>query len=629
MIKYILKQDNTDSRMYVCQSRMMLFHQLPQIALFTLRSNSDKTADLKRGLDETVKTKASVHQTETVEIGGKVDRGVQTLRREAQTQTDPYTPKESVESSKKRLEVLSLRHFKWGKELPPTIDELIFIEEQREKQMFDTALPPISDEFCFQLRRKLMEQQEIYEWQKKENDMKKNQNKKLNLLQNMLIEREKAIEQNNYIRVAAVKDDLNVQKNILVAKLQNRKIKAIRKLVKIEKEFQALKSKKTIIDEYQNFGSKVYANIMRNGFSLERFSERFKTDFKALSDYEVFKEFVSALDPGYRTVNVQLDELINNSTRKYLKLEKYQLQQLQKAQEELNNKKASKYAKDFEDMYDLNIQNVVPRPDTPYYEERIELSKYPHQEVNLDKTKMIAEEERIEKEDKRHMVATLLQRLLRGRAIQNIMFDGKEKRLALIDELLIVANTQSKNESEEEELLKRIKEHEEELAKQESSQGKVIANTLDLLNKELLKFIEEKKLKEFVDNAEEERRIREVTETGKRQAELIIKSREERFYSEAISVHKQTIEGLLDEVFATSSDFLSHKEATHLTTIKECKFVNYVEMNDKNYEVLIKDFLNCFLVPNIDKQKLRQQTRQNDMESYNRLMNNSTKDFSA
>jgi hypothetical protein len=32
-----------------------------------------------------------------------------------------------------------------------------------------------------------------------------------------------------------------------------------------------------------------------------------------------------------------------------------------------------------------------------------------------------------------------LQRILRGRGQQNIMYEGKEKRLALIEELLIVA----------------------------------------------------------------------------------------------------------------------------------------------------------------------------------------------
>jgi hypothetical protein len=52
-----------------------------------------------------------------------------------------------------------------------------------------------------------------------------------------------------------------------------------------------------------------------------------------------------------------------------------------------------------------------------------------------------------------------LQRILRGRAQQNIMYEGKEKRLALIEELLIVAKIPSLPEDESEEIL--LQEHEE------------------------------------------------------------------------------------------------------------------------------------------------------------------------
>ena len=40
-----------------------------------------------------------------------------------------------------------------------------------------------------------------------------------------------------------------------------------------------------------------------------------------------------------------------------------------------------------------------------------------------------------EKRDKKNRAIILLQRLLRGRAEQNMMFEGKEKRLDLIAEL--------------------------------------------------------------------------------------------------------------------------------------------------------------------------------------------------
>lgn len=52
----------------------------------------------------------------------------------------------------------------------------------REKRAFDYALPPTSDEACFQLRRKLMVEQEVREWEKREDDIKALQNERLNLL---------------------------------------------------------------------------------------------------------------------------------------------------------------------------------------------------------------------------------------------------------------------------------------------------------------------------------------------------------------------------------------------------------------------------------------------------------------
>lgn len=52
----------------------------------------------------------------------------------------------------------------------------------REKRAFENALPPTSDEACFTLRRRLMEDQEVREWSKREDDIKRLQNERLNLL---------------------------------------------------------------------------------------------------------------------------------------------------------------------------------------------------------------------------------------------------------------------------------------------------------------------------------------------------------------------------------------------------------------------------------------------------------------
>ena len=88
---------------------------------------------------------------------------------------------------------------------------------------------------------------------------------------------------------------------------------------------------------------------------------------------------------------------------------------------------------------------------------------------------------------KREVAIIFLQRILRGRAQQNIMYEGKEKRLALIEELLIVAKIPDLDEAEAEEIL--LKEHEERFrnAMYEGLQGEIIAETLDELSKKLVR----------------------------------------------------------------------------------------------------------------------------------------------
>ena len=61
----------------------------------------------------------------------------------------------------------------FGNGLPATMDEMEYIKIQREKISFENALPPTSDESSFLLRRKLMEEQEIKEWNKRETEIKK------------------------------------------------------------------------------------------------------------------------------------------------------------------------------------------------------------------------------------------------------------------------------------------------------------------------------------------------------------------------------------------------------------------------------------------------------------------------
>lgn len=98
---------------------------------------------------------------------------IQTMFRESEAQTDPFSPEYVVDKDNANLEVLQIKDLFYGKGLPASMAEMELIEQMREKRAFDNALPPTSDEACFTLRRKLMEDQEVREWSRREDDIKR------------------------------------------------------------------------------------------------------------------------------------------------------------------------------------------------------------------------------------------------------------------------------------------------------------------------------------------------------------------------------------------------------------------------------------------------------------------------
>ena len=104
------------------------------------------------------------------------------------------------------------------------------------------------------------------------------------------------------------------------------------------------------------------------------------------------------------------------------------------------------------------LRNVIARPSTPNYktDSNMNIQEF---KTGMSKGDLQKESGSTKDSIKREVAIIFLQRILRGRAQQNIMYEGKEKRLALIEELLIVAKIPDLDEAEAEEIL--LKEHEE------------------------------------------------------------------------------------------------------------------------------------------------------------------------
>ena len=90
-----------------------------------------------------------------------------------------------------------------------------------------------------------------------------------------IVEREKDITDKNMQRIEEIKIRKTEQKNRLIAKIQRKKIKVMRKLLKSRKTEDEVSMKRNIIEDYADFGSQVYAGISRQGLTLDKLANKY------------------------------------------------------------------------------------------------------------------------------------------------------------------------------------------------------------------------------------------------------------------------------------------------------------------------------------------------------------------
>jgi hypothetical protein len=126
-----------------------------------------------------------------------------------------------------------------------------------------------------------------------------------------------------------------------------------------------------------------------------------------------------------------------------------------------------------------------------------------------------------------------------------MMFEGKEKRLDLIAELRATEEWRAQADQEEEHML--IDNYQERVMDgvAEAMQSSIISKTMDCLSKELVRMKQERRIDAMVRLAENERRKREAEESGTRQAEQVLRERQDQLYKELMSVHQGSVDSYL------------------------------------------------------------------------------------
>lgn len=142
----------------------------------------------------------------------------QSVYRESEAQTLPYSPDYVLPdqtSDKQRAlmdkyhtdipEVLTLQKMKFGQGLPIGLAELNRIDKLREKRAFEAQLPPLHDLEQLPRRKAMMEAWEHKEWAEREEEIRRLQEERLELLARAIEQREENIEAIAVERVETIK----------------------------------------------------------------------------------------------------------------------------------------------------------------------------------------------------------------------------------------------------------------------------------------------------------------------------------------------------------------------------------------------------------------------------------------
>ena len=381
---------------------------------------------------------------EADEAPGAVTMGTQSDYRESEAQTTPYEPdtvlpaeiseKQRHLSEKNNLgaepEVLLLKDLRYdgpvGLRLPAGLAEVEKIEKMREKRAFEASLPPISDLSQMGLRKKMLEEWERREWEDREQEIVELQEEQLRVLAVERDQREARIDETSNQRLKALQSRLLHDKQQSLTQLQKQRVKVLRTLGAARQRAEWKVEKKSVIAEYASYSSNVYAPSTKLGKFPEKkprgqeinptpFEPRNLKELIELEDTVARKlpntkvAPLSSVPPGSASDRARDTVTVN---QKHI----YDLLTASKGKNDGERGHGTCWPEPVfvatEEVEQQTFVRKKHRPQTP---------TVPALQVK----------------PRANAAAALLQRLLKGRAVQNAMYEGKERRLELVKELRV------------------------------------------------------------------------------------------------------------------------------------------------------------------------------------------------
>lgn len=574
-------------------------HHLPSLSstIDPVRSNGWKRKGMKQNVDP------SCSRDETSTVSSRYDAQtrdacIQTDYREQETQTNPFTPNYYVpDGLATDPEILALQGLTWGNGLPAGVEEVELIQRLRRRRDVESRLPQGNDPESIKRRMQILHVLEEEEWKDREEHVEKLQQRRLESLQNALLEREKEREKCNEARLAHIRNTLTMELRGKLEATESRRMAASRRAID-EKLSAGSTSKKTIsstaktkVNKKDLIGS--YVKYGREAEPPDTGADQLMKNKRRAADYDIRPALL-----GEREGVEEVDNLRGKKMEKvpakafevpinYAIYQLPSLYQRREAERVINSleyacgkiqQRKSSTQESVRRVLDLyRATPKLQRPDTP----ELELAG--------------------ENEEEQDEACILLQRLLRGRAVQNDFFEGKERCRGLIEELQAASNAKYAERS-----LSAIRAREEVAKKQQemvsavldAAQGDIISDTLGFLFQELFRQQDISRLAALRDEAEDVRKKREALEIARREEERAHRDREEVQYAVYARSTNLSIQCFLQDVYSTSIERAALDEAVRGEHRRQKELPPLVDPEDSlDKEHLVCNMMEGFILP--------------------------------
>jgi hypothetical protein len=576
---------------------------------------------------------AEIDETE-LHTDGCRSVAVQTAYRDSAAQTAPYTPEYILApGTTKPPEVLHLAGLTAGgppgRSLPIGRAEVEAIDLARKRARIEAALPPTTDEASFELRKRLMEQLELANWGAREAEMDRAGEARMAAVEAQLRAREAEREFISEQRIEEQRRRLEREREARMESVAAKRVTLLRKISKQRQRSElhvdmltgtgafvgvssagsqtgsgkGRKATRDIIAEYADFGSGVYGPRLRDG----KFPDKLRAATRLLSE-SAQGESVEGLADMARTHTGVGSAVLGAAaatgtagtqwlagagaalpvTRGASPAQRALLETAGTAGARATAgapsalggtssstaaaRREAAIARDLERVHTAIMTVKAGRSTSAVENEPVPAWRKPKPVVQRPRTPNFDDEDEGEADAELEEAVLLLQTLLRGRAVQNVMLEGKERRLELIREMR--TDLMSFEEAEAVRAAEEARQAAERAAAaaasvQDTAAGEVAAATADFFAKELVRQHEWARITALAAEAEAERSRREAQEAARRAAERGEADRSAEVQRQTSAVHASVAGDLVAALLAAATVDSAEQRAGLETRIRQ------------------------------------------------------------